>query len=65
MFGCDAGEREYNLMRESGLRMVLLGLVFVFLIPDRAFALVLTLEVQIGLWAVLFMFIRETLIGAT
>jgi hypothetical protein len=65
VFGCDAGEREFNLMRQSGLKMSLLGLLFVFVTPDRAFALVLTLEVQIGLWAVLFMFIRETLMGTT
>jgi hypothetical protein len=61
IFGCDAGEGQYNSIRKSGLKMSLLGLAFVILIPDHIFVLVLTLEVQIGLWAVLATFIRATL----
>jgi hypothetical protein len=61
IFGCDAGEEPYNQIRRSGLGMSLLGLVFVFLVRDRTFALMLTLDVQVGLWAMLATFIRVTL----
>ncbi len=63
IFGCDAGEDRYNVLRRSALNISLVGIACVFLVPHRTSALVLTVEVEFALWVVLTMFIRETFRG--